>query len=93
MSALIIYNHHMIMVGVIKSKRMGWAGYMACRKERVLVGKPREHPCIGGRIMSEDTVWEGMDWMLLGAGCREDGKESAGSTLQVCGAVHTFDKY
>jgi hypothetical protein len=27
------------------------AGYMACRKERVLLGKRHEHPCVNGRIM------------------------------------------
>jgi hypothetical protein len=61
-------NNHDI-VRVIKSKRMGWTGYVACRKERVFVGKPHEHPCVDGRILLnwilKDTVWEGMDWIYM----------------------------
>jgi hypothetical protein len=52
---------------------MGWAGYMACRKERVLVGKSREHPCVDGRIMLNRILkikygraWTGFIWLDLG---------------------------
>ena len=64
-------------VQVIKSRRMGWAGHVACMGERrgvywVLVGKPeRKRPLNRPRHRWEDSIkmdlpevgWGGVDWI------------------------------
>jgi hypothetical protein len=66
-------------VGVLKSRRMRWAGHVACMGEirntyNILVGKPegkrplrrprrRWEDNINIRMDLRETVWEGVDWI------------------------------
>jgi hypothetical protein len=66
-------------IGMIKSRRMGWAGYVARMGEKrnvygILVGKPEEKRPLGrSRLRWEDNIkmglreigWGGMDWIDL----------------------------
>jgi len=68
-------------VQVIKSRRMGWAGHVACIREkrrvyRVLVGNPeRKRPLGRTRRRWEDNIkmdlqeaWTGSSWLRIGKG-------------------------
>jgi hypothetical protein len=58
----------------VKSRRMRWAGHVACMGEerkvyRVLVGKPQgKRPLGRPRHRREDGVWIGFDWLRTGTG-------------------------
>jgi len=68
------------MVRLIKSRRMRWAGHVACMvKSRdvysVLVGEPEEFPGIDGRIILRwlfrkwhVRAWTGSVWLRIGTG-------------------------
>ena len=52
-------------VRVIKSKRMRWAGHVACMEKRrggyrILVGKPEGDPGVDGRIILSGSSGSGM---------------------------------
>jgi hypothetical protein len=67
------------LIGMMKSRRMRWAGRVACMEEnwnayRVLVGKPERKRLLGRpRCRWEDNIkidlrqigWGGMDWINL----------------------------
>jgi hypothetical protein len=66
---------------MIKSRRMRWAGYVACMEKinayRVLVGKPEgkrqlgrsRHRCDDNIQMDlRETGWGGVDWIHLAQG-------------------------
>jgi hypothetical protein len=71
-------------IRVIKSRRMRWAGYVACIGEREVHigfwwGDLREgdhlgHPGVGGRIILKwifkkwDKAWTGLSWLRIGTG-------------------------
>jgi len=64
-------------IRVIKSRRMTWAGHVACmgkieNANKILVGKPEKRPLKRYRHRWEDNRmdlgeigWEGMDWIYL----------------------------
>ena len=67
------YYHHHLIVQVIKSRRMRWAGHVACMGERrgvyrVLVGKPKGKRTLGRpRRRWEDNIK--MDLQEVGESC------------------------
>jgi hypothetical protein len=73
MSSFMIYTPRVILLGWSKSRGIGWAGHVACRKDGVLVGKPHEDPRIDGRIILKwilkkqyGRAWTGFIWRGLG---------------------------